>query len=752
MNTSTIELTNPKDIYKAILNEIDILIQAITEQKETSAEIQQAQNETKENLTHSRCDIASSLEQLEKNSEWDVFTIAFYGETNAGKSTLIETLRILLQEPEKMREQAEFNRAIKDYNKKDCEILEYESKVDTIKTEYTEKFAAIESQTGELPATIQQLSGEIAFLDNECACLSKAAMAERKTSIAAFFRYLFGKLLSQKSMKENRKVKLKKESELRQAAKKIDGLTQLKKTLEQEIDQRIRKFEGSIAVLKEQKQTIEERLNENMDGRIIGDGRSDFTRSVTSYSFTVKSQQFALLDLPGIEGNEKFVMETINAAVQKAHAVFYVTGKPAPPQTGDEGNGTLEKIKNHLGEQTEVFTLFNKRIKNPASLKEPLTDDDEEESLVILDKIMSASLGDQYNRCICLSAYPAFLSAANCWKNDFETKQRKFIEWFSTPETLLKKTRLNDFIQMLTTQIVNNCKAKIKKSNYKKAAGALDSAAKEIKQICVIFDDLHKQLIKTKKSTDKQLDDSAAMLKARFDAEGHGAIENFKNRLRRNIYKDIDAEINNNEFKEKLKERTEQNIKLLQPELEKKFNGAIASFKDDVSDIIRKYLKYADELLSAYTGAGKFNTRLEFKIDIKSGINWVGTLTSVLCGVVGVIICLTNPAGWVVLLVSLAGLLFSLGKAIAGFFNHNYRKSQQKKSADENIEKTGEEIYKSIKENLDDANKAMDSGIQSIKEELTKSVDHVKRITKQLSQAESRFEELSINIITEGGR
>lgn len=35
---------------------------------------------------------------LEKHAEWDKFTLAFFGETNAGKSTIIESLRILFDE------------------------------------------------------------------------------------------------------------------------------------------------------------------------------------------------------------------------------------------------------------------------------------------------------------------------------------------------------------------------------------------------------------------------------------------------------------------------------------------------------------------------------------------------------------------------------------------------------------------------------------------------------------------------------
>lgn len=38
------------------------------------------------------------LRLLERYAEWDKFTIAFFGETNAGKSTVLESLRILFKE------------------------------------------------------------------------------------------------------------------------------------------------------------------------------------------------------------------------------------------------------------------------------------------------------------------------------------------------------------------------------------------------------------------------------------------------------------------------------------------------------------------------------------------------------------------------------------------------------------------------------------------------------------------------------
>ena len=84
-----------------------------------------------------------------------------------------------------------------------------------------------------------------------------------------------------------------------------------------------------------------------------------------------------MIDVPGIEGNESLVEQEIDRAVQKTHAVFYVTAKDAPPN-----EGTLDRIKKHLSDQTEVWAIYNKQITNPRQLKKKLvSSQDEEKSL-----------------------------------------------------------------------------------------------------------------------------------------------------------------------------------------------------------------------------------------------------------------------------------------------------------------------------------------------------------------------------------
>ena len=44
------------------------------------------------------------IDKLEKSSEWDKFCMAFFGETNAGKSTIIDALRIVYDEETRREE------------------------------------------------------------------------------------------------------------------------------------------------------------------------------------------------------------------------------------------------------------------------------------------------------------------------------------------------------------------------------------------------------------------------------------------------------------------------------------------------------------------------------------------------------------------------------------------------------------------------------------------------------------------------
>ncbi|GAA7910316.1 hypothetical protein HpBT056_10140 [Helicobacter pylori] len=69
-------------------------------------------------------------------------------------------------------------------------------------------------------------------------------------------------------------------------------------------------------------------LKELQDGAIIGDGRSDSTLETKSYILKHNNQNFVLLDVPGIEGDEKKVKQQISDATKKPVLFFMLQKHP----------------------------------------------------------------------------------------------------------------------------------------------------------------------------------------------------------------------------------------------------------------------------------------------------------------------------------------------------------------------------------------------------------------------------------------
>ncbi len=224
-------------------------------------------------------------------------------------------------------------------------------------------------------------------------------------------------------------------------------------------------------------------LKKLQDGAIIGDGRSDFTLKIKSYTLKHGNKTFTLLDVPGIEGDEKKVIQQISNATQKAHAIFYVTKKPTPPQKKEEKKeGTIEKIQKQLDSQTEVWTIFNKPITSPRALKDKLINENEQESLKILNKEMKNILGKHYEGHQIVSAQVAFygLSQALIPGTDFDKNKQKFLKDFKAEE-LLYQSHFKPLAEFIAEELIKNSRAKIIQSNCNKALKVVEQLQNTIK-------------------------------------------------------------------------------------------------------------------------------------------------------------------------------------------------------------------------------------------------------------------------------
>jgi len=107
-------------------------------------------------LGEMKANFESELALLERHVEWDHFTIAFFGETNAGKSTLIESLRILFDE-ESRRELLRKNAG--DLAATENELKEHAQRVSKAMYEtqagYLLQFSHVEQAIGQLTDTLR---------------------------------------------------------------------------------------------------------------------------------------------------------------------------------------------------------------------------------------------------------------------------------------------------------------------------------------------------------------------------------------------------------------------------------------------------------------------------------------------------------------------------------------------------------------------------------------------------------------------
>ncbi|GAA8349736.1 hypothetical protein HpDR42_03990 [Helicobacter pylori] len=178
------------------------------------------------------------------------------------------------------------------------------------------------------------------------------------------------------------------------------------------------------------------------------------------------------------------MIDQISNATQKAHAIFYVTKTPNPPQKGEEGKrGTIEKIQRQLDSQTEVWTIFNKPINNPRALKDKPINESEKESLKSLNKEMKNILGKHYMGYKAVSAQAAFygLSQALIPGTDFDKKKQKFLEIFKVEELLLYKSHFKPLAEFIAEELLKNSRAKIIQSNCNKALKVVEQLQKAIK-------------------------------------------------------------------------------------------------------------------------------------------------------------------------------------------------------------------------------------------------------------------------------
>ncbi|EIJ72766.1 hypothetical protein [Haemophilus haemolyticus] len=723
--------TESNFIYEKIASQIEVVIDKLSQQN-AKDKIDQDISFAIDNLYKLNGIIQKELNELKKISEWKKFTIAFYGETNAGKSTLIEALRIFLKEKSKVESQKKF----KELAEKSGLTEEAFCKVRQI---IMSKEKAIEEAQEILNKLDQKYAESIMRAEVEVRHLSELLEKIRKNQKWwQRFISLFIPIKEKEELVTARQllseIKAEKQKESEDFKSRLKTLLQEKKDAEAENTRLIKETES---------------LKEFADGQIIGDGRSDFTRDNTSFDFNYNNHEFALIDVPGIEGDESVVRTAIEEAVKKAHAIFYVTRTARPPQTheGEKGDkkGTLEKMKEHLGAQTEVWTIYNHAVNNPRSLKQPLIGQGEKDGLRALDEKLKQELVEKYCQSLIVSARPAYLGLTECVipGSKDANEQRKFLERFGTRDKILELSGLPNFVEKLSSEIIVDYRNKIKRSNLNKACQTLDSSICDLKALSQKFKEDRKKVRDEVLNSQTRIIVLMEQFTGILDSLRGKILQAFQNEIRASLYYEIDKDISNDAFKRNLKNEMELQAQKLENKLRNSIELEANKFGEELLNIVKRTSLHLNNIVNERSNSFSIkNFNLDIKID--NGLNLIGLVSSGVAIVISIVSLASNPVGWTFAFVggvlAAVGALIGVTKSVIGFFSSDYKKSQQRKETDNAIRKAANQIGNEMEKILNDIKNAMNEEVEKVSMELQAPLKQYKSVIEVLEKAETELE------------
>lgn len=723
-----LNIDDPSKLYREVNAELDDIIGEMTTESEDE-QLKNAQHEAYQLLQEHRSNLQAQLKLLETNAEWDAFTIAFYGETGAGKSTIIETLRILLKEPRKLKEQEAFRY--------------FQNKYELIGRRKNELHHPIEQLSHDLEAFLNKFQ-EVSFSYEQLSAESSSKIdkyrelilkKKRAASLWQRFLYLFKKLEEEVALAREQQQLHKIQVE---RGDKLSVLNEQKIS----IDSQLAEAKNDLEEFKNRLQELEALA----DGRIIGDGRSDFTRSTQRFDFSIDGQGFALLDVPGIEGTERLIAEEIEKALQAAHAVFYVTNQPAPPQTGDQERrkGTLEKIKKHLGASTEVWCVYNKKVINPKyALKDrPLISEDEYASLQELESKMEEQLGAHFQGVRPLTALPAFLAATDHFAPESQNARRrkKALSEFEADQ-LIELSGVEAFIRFIQDGLLVGSQQKIQRANLFKVKDALDKTVVVLDQVGEGISELASNLRLSEQSSKKQIRSGFSSFRKRLESSAETSIDRFSSDVLNEVYSEIDDEISNDAFKTKLEQLIEAHQQRLSDSLKKAMAKEIERFEKETENIVKRFEDKGRELTDIYStiASADINPDFDLKLDIDNGLR----LTNLLAVIAGGVLMWWNPAGWLVIGMGAASIAIGAYKAVRGFLSSSYKKAQQRKAADENLRNITGQLRESLHKSLEQGFPEMEKTISEIEQALARPANKARAHADLINQSNTKIKTLS---------
>ncbi len=360
---------------------------------------------------------------------------------------------------------------------------------------------------------------------------------------------------------------------------------------------------------------------------------------------------------------------------------------------------------------------------------------------------MKAILGKHYEGHQTVSAQAAFygLSSALLPESDFYKNKQKFLAIFKAEELLLYKSQFKQLGEFIAGTLLENSRKKIMESNCNKALKVIEKLQKTIAiTIDREIDPTIKEIKDSQPETYSNLDRSRDKFVSNLNNSVSKEIERFKTDFRIEMYERIEKDIGNKECKEIFENEFEQRTEKLRENIERCFNECKEQFSKDIKKEIGQFEERIKDSLVMLNHIN-LDSGFDSNFNIHSGIDKLGLFSSI----GGLILLLTVPVlGEFALAAGIVLGVIGAVKSVWSWFSSDYKKSQQKKEVDKNLNEVCEKIEEQIRNQIEDAKKGIFEKVENLKARLNNSVVCYEHMREGLIKAGEGLWQISNNIKT----
>ncbi|WP_241869623.1 hypothetical protein, partial [Helicobacter pylori] len=345
-----------------------------------------------------------------------------------------------------------------------------------------------------------------------------------------------------------------------------------------------------------------------------------------------------------------------------------------------------------------------------------------------------------------VSAQAAFygLSQALIPETDFDKKKQKFLEIFKVEELLLYKSHFKPLVEFIAEELLKNSRAKIIESNCNKALKVVEQLQKAIEiTIEKWIDPMIKKTQEYQQEARFNLDRSKEKFISDLENSALDEINQFKFDFRKEMHERIERGIGNNECKEIFGNELKQRKTKLIEDIERRFKECEEQFRGSVGKNIEQLEERVKDSIAMLKRINNLGLNPNSNFNTDSGIDTIGLFSSI----GGLVLLLLTPVVGEFALIAGVGLaLVGVGKSIWGFFDSDYKKSQQRKEVDKNLHQIFEKIVQDVKSRIENYKKGALGMIEELNAGFNKLVDHYERLKRQLKEAHEKLGYISNSI------